>query len=116
MRFMTWNIQNGGGSRVDEICRRIGESDPDVLALTESRNTNEPAIRHRLTALGYGHIVTSKPEDRQNGLLVAAKRTLQETGERVEYDGSAGCRYALPTPTSTFWPIHSRCSGQQVLR
>ncbi len=87
MRFMTWNIQNGGGTRVDEICRRIGESDPDVLALTEFRNTNEPVLRHRLAGLGYSHIATSKPEDRQNGLLVASKHSLRETGERIDYDG-----------------------------
>lgn len=72
VRVLTWNIGHGGGTRVPAICAHIGEVRPDMLALTEFRVGNEPTLRRELHRLGYRFIVTSQPQARQNGLLVAS--------------------------------------------
>lgn len=77
MRFLTWNIKQGGGARIPEICRHIGEVGAELVALTEFQAPNETVLRDGLHRLGYRFVVTSKPNDRSNGLLVAARRPLR---------------------------------------
>jgi exonuclease III len=73
VRILNWNISHGGGKRIPAICQHIEEVDPDLLALTEFRTRNEPALRGELNRLGYPSIVTSNPAGNQNGLLIASR-------------------------------------------
>lgn len=73
MRILTWNIGHGGGARIPQVCRHITDIAPDMLALTEFQTRNEPQLRAHLERTGYGFIVTSRPPDRRNGLLLASK-------------------------------------------
>lgn len=88
MRVLTWNIGHGGGTRIPEICRHIGDVGPDLLTLNEFRTTNEAPLRANLERLGYRFIATSDPAGRQNGLLVASRWPLDRTGRYApEIDG-----------------------------
>lgn len=82
MRFLNWNIKQGGGSRIPQICRHIAEVDADLVALTEFQVRNESALRGELRRLGFRFVVTSNPPGRSNGLLVASRwplRPVQDT-------------------------------------
>lgn len=72
LRVFTWNIAHGGGSRIDAICRHIGDVRPDVVGLTEFQKRNEPALRSALAQLGYRFVETSDPPGNHNGVLIAA--------------------------------------------
>lgn len=77
MRFLNWNIKQGGGSRIPQICRHIAEVDADLVALTEFQARNESALRVDLRRVGFRFVVTSNPPDRSNGLLVASRWPLR---------------------------------------
>lgn len=79
MRFLTWNISHGGGSRIAAICSHIEDVGPDFLALTEFHIENEQLLRGNLKRIGYPFIATSNPVANQNGLLVASKWQLHAT-------------------------------------
>lgn len=86
MRTMTWNIGHGGGSRTAAICQHIGSVRPDLLALTEFRTRNEAPLRLSLDRLGYGYILTSRPSDKRNGLLLASRWPLDPSVELQEFE------------------------------
>jgi exonuclease III len=73
VRILNWNIQQGGGSRVMEICRHIDDVDCDLVALTEFQVRNESALRAQLERFGYPFVVTSAPPAKRNGVLIASK-------------------------------------------
>lgn len=86
MRVLNWNIGHGGGSRILAICGHIEDVNPDLLALTEFRNRNEPALRTELKRLGYPFIATSNPVGKQNGLLIASRWRLEHDATQYTPD------------------------------
>lgn len=81
MILLTWNIRQGGGSRVPSICHHIEDVGPDLLAFTEFQARNEASLRAHLGRLGYPFIVTSKPIANHNGILVACRWPLERAPE-----------------------------------
>ena len=78
MRLVSWNIQQGGGTRVDRICARLEGWKPDICVLVEYCNTeSSQAIRNYLhQQLGLTYMQeTLMPGDshRVYGLLVASR-------------------------------------------
>lgn len=74
MRLLTWNLQHGGGRRIDRIVECLRPYEADVIVLSEFRN-NEPgvALRARLKEEGYGHHSAPQAAPRANTVLVAAR-------------------------------------------
>ena len=52
MRFLTWNIQSGGGRRVSSILQELERLAPDFMALTEVTCNN----LHTLRPVSYTHL------------------------------------------------------------
>ena len=73
MRILNWNIQQGGGTRIPQICRHIADVAPDLVVLSEFRLRSESALRAGLREAGLEFVVTSCPAPKQNGLLAASK-------------------------------------------
>lgn len=55
MRFLTWNIKQGGGVQIPKICRHIGEVDAELGALTEFQAPNETALRDAIDDCAIVH-------------------------------------------------------------
>lgn len=54
MKILSWNIQHGGGSRVQSILKEIKIVDSDIVILTEFRNSrNGNIIKNELFKYGY---------------------------------------------------------------
>lgn len=79
MRVLNWNVRQGGGTRVPEICRHIAAIAPDLLVLSEFQTRYESPLRAALKAAGLPFVETSEPAPSRNGLLVASKWPLLES-------------------------------------
>ncbi len=74
MKFLSWNIQQGGGSRVLGILKFIAEQNPDVLVLSEFRNNKSGIlIRQKLLEKSYFSQAVSLPISDTNSVLIASK-------------------------------------------
>lgn len=86
MRFLTWNIQSGGGKRIPMIIRELEQLKPDLVALTEVTFGNLAALRGALLSHGFTHIETTCAEGRTNSVLMASRLPLSVTGESITHD------------------------------
>ena len=73
MKILNWNIQSGGGKRIDRIVERILFHSPDFVILTEFRKVNEVRLTDGLRKGGFQWFESSNPQGNENGLLVASK-------------------------------------------
>jgi exodeoxyribonuclease-3 len=75
MRFVSFNIRHGGGSRVEKIEQVIAGHDPDVLILPEFRhNPAGAALRQWLKRFGHIHQAAPATElPTHNSVLVTAR-------------------------------------------
>ena len=75
MKIFSWNIQHGGGSRLNVILSELKKnSDSSVVVLTEFRsNDNGIKIRDVLSELGFQYQFTPIDDSKINTVLVASK-------------------------------------------
>lgn len=92
MRFLTWNIQSGGGSRISLIIDEIAKQEPDVVGLTEVRYGNLEELQRALRARGYSHIETTCSAGSANSVLLASRLPLKVADEPIAHD----CERWLP--------------------
>src|SRR6476646_10505000 len=86
MRFLTWNIQGGGGSRIPSIVHEISRLRPDVVGLTEVRFGNLEALRRSLGRQGYDYIETTCSAGSSNSVLLASKSALRAVDAPIAHD------------------------------
>ncbi len=86
MKFLTWNIQSGGGKRVPFIVKEIARLDTDFVALTEVTGTNLAELRQSLDAQGFRYIETTCAEGRANSVLVASKVPFKHEDDPIDHD------------------------------
>lgn len=86
MRFLTWNIQSGGGNRIEMIVDEIAKLEPDVVGLTEVRHGNLGSLRGALHQRGYEFIETTCSTGSTNSVLIASKLPLKSIDEPVAHD------------------------------
>jgi exonuclease III len=86
MRFLTWNIQSGGGRRVSSIVDEIAKVQCDVVALTEVRFGNLDALRRSLRQRGFDHIETTCSGGSTNCVLVASRLPFKVADDSVSHD------------------------------
>ena len=84
MRVVTWNLQHGGGKRIDGIIEVLSSHATDLLVLSEFRN-NPPGeiLRGELDSMGYRFQASPPADARTNTVLVAAR----EPFESVTFPG-----------------------------
>jgi len=72
--ILSWNIQQGGGSRVNSIVKYLLKKKPQLLVLNEFKNnTNGTILRTKLLQQGYLHQVVSNATPDLNSVLIASK-------------------------------------------
>src|SRR5690348_5278595 len=79
MKLLSWNIRQGGGTRLARIVEEIAAYDADVIALTEYRLEPGKELRRALDDRGWGYAETSKPAGNENGIAVFSRTPLQCT-------------------------------------
>jgi len=73
-KLLSWNIQQGGGSRVLDIISFLLSEKPECIILNEFKNNEKGlSIRTKLLSSGYIHqAITDAPSDK-NSVLIASK-------------------------------------------
>lgn len=71
---MSWNIRQGGGTRVEGIIRAVRQMNPHILILSEFRNNERGStIRNKLLQLGFIFQSVSAAHPSENSVLIASK-------------------------------------------
>ena len=74
LKFLSWNIQQGGGSRVRGIIKFIAQQKAQIVVLSEFRNNDTGQfIRQKLLELGYHFQFTSLGPSNTNSVLIASQ-------------------------------------------
>lgn len=106
MRFLTWNIQAGGGDRVSLILDEIERLSPDVVALSEVTYNNLEELRRRLCEQGLNHIGTTSRAGGPNSVLIASKLPFTVTDESIEHDPERWLAVELEDPDLKVLCVH----------
>jgi exonuclease III len=78
MDVISWNIQWGGGSRLDAIASVLEDRSPDVIVLGEYvRGATEPLIK-RLARSGWCYEALSDPPERRGGVAIVSRIPLEQ--------------------------------------
>jgi exodeoxyribonuclease-3 len=77
MKFLAWNIQHGGGSRVARIIEEVSAHDPDVIAFAEFRARPGAVLLAELGERGWPYAETTEPLVNQNGIAVFSRTPLR---------------------------------------
>ena len=77
--LLSWNIQQGGGSRVLRIIQKIITQNPSVVILSEFHNNNNSGfqIRSGLLKAGYRHQFVTNASAEENSVLIASRLICQ---------------------------------------
>jgi exonuclease III len=86
MRFLTWNIQGGGGRRIPSIIHEISRLQPDVVGLTEVRFGNLDELRRSLGHHGYSYVETTCSSGSTNSVLLASKSAMKVIDHPIAHD------------------------------
>ena len=109
LRLLSWNIRQGGGTRLSAITAALVRHEADILVISEYRGGDSASrLREALTGLGYRHQTGLAPPPGKNGVLIAARRPFREHGAvsaglpepyrmvRVEFAGLFLCGIYMP--------------------
>ncbi len=77
MRFLTWNIRQGGRKNRLQVAERLAHHAPDVVVLTEFRS-NEVGefLWERLDEMGLHHRAAGPAEAKTNTVMIAAREPI----------------------------------------
>ena len=85
LRVLTWNIRQGGGTRLPPIAAALAQHEADVLVISEYRGGKSgERLRAALAAIGYPHATASTPPAGGNGILIAARQPFDDGGSVTE--------------------------------
>ena len=85
LRVLTWNIRQGGGTRLPPIAAALAQHAADVLVISEySGGKSGERLRAALAAIGYPHATASTPPAGGNGVLIAARQPFDDGGSVTE--------------------------------
>ena len=79
LRLLSWNIRQGGGTRLSAITAALVRHEADILVISEYRGGDSASrLREALIGLGYRHQTGLAPPPGKNGVLIAARRPFRE--------------------------------------
>jgi exodeoxyribonuclease III len=72
--ILSWNIMQGGGTRVMDIIQKLSGLKPSVIILSEFHNnaTSGNTIRSGLLKTGYRHQFVTQSQSEENSVLIAS--------------------------------------------
>ena len=78
LKFLSWNIQQGGGSRIRSILRFIAQQKAQIIVLSEFRNNDTGTfLRQKLLELNYTFQFVSLTSSDTNSVLIASQLPCQ---------------------------------------
>jgi exonuclease III len=73
IKILSWNIRQGGGSRIAKIISTIRKSEAQIITLNEFRNNKSGTrLRTELLNLGYRHQMVTNANADTNSVIIAS--------------------------------------------
>lgn len=73
LKILSWNIRQGGGTRLTSIVNHLAKTKADIVVLSEFRNGETGnRLRASLMKIGYRHQVVSGEKNGVNSVLIAS--------------------------------------------
>ncbi|MGJ8656989.1 MAG: endonuclease/exonuclease/phosphatase family protein [Akkermansiaceae bacterium] len=80
MRILTWNLQHGGGKRIERLTTALLTYDADVILLNEYRHNKAGSdLREHLTEAGYLYQSAPHAAPRDNIIFAASRIPFEST-------------------------------------
>ena len=82
IKILNWNIQSGGGSRIDRILSELTKDNPDVIVISEFKNNKKgDKIKKLLEQVEFKYIIHNEDKDKTNvnSVLIASKYEIKES-------------------------------------
>lgn len=74
LNILSWNIRQGGGTRVMQICKRLADLGPEMIVLSEFRNNQSGVqIRANLLKAGYRYQYVTASKVNDNSAAIFSK-------------------------------------------
>ena len=78
MRMITWNLQHGGGKRIDRFCSALVSYEADLLVLSEYRhNKVSETLQEWCEENGYRYCLAPHAEPGSNVVMVTSRRPFE---------------------------------------
>ena len=95
LKILSWNIQQGGGSRVKSILDFLAKQAAQIIILSEFRNNKSGTfIRTKLLEKGYHFQLVSLTSSDTNSVLIASNLPCSSTiyrDKKIDFDHSIVC-------------------------
>lgn len=121
MRIVGWNIRAGGGRRAERIADQLDRWNPDIVALSEFRDT--PASRWiadhlRERNLSFQLTTSSETLRARNGLLIASRWPLERVNIRPHPQPRQRClmTYVMSPKPIVVVAVHGPLGGNGLRR
>lgn len=73
LKILSWNIRQGGGSRLSGIVNHLAKEKADIVVLSEFRNGDTGTrLRNALMKIGYRHQVVTGEKNGVNSVLIVS--------------------------------------------
>jgi len=93
LKILSWNILQGGGSRVTGILKFIAKQSPQIIVLSEFKNNEKgKQIRNGLLQINYLHQAIGETPNEENTVLVASKLPFHS---QLYYDKNIDFNYGV---------------------
>jgi exodeoxyribonuclease III len=119
MRLLTYNIKDGGGSRLDAVLRVVADQAPDVAALQELRGFDRPGVADRVAAgLGMRAYLARSRFAQPVAVFVRAGLPVLDAGPVRRPFHHAASRVVVSTPRGPLTVVgahlHPHWSGRRL--
>lgn len=106
MKVVSWNILQGGGRRLDAICRMLCEWLPDIVTLQEVRRSSVDQLNESLSTCGLKYSFQPDTNSASENTLYIAGREPLDAGE-FQTERSGLCHILeAETMGITLLPVH----------
>jgi len=114
VKVVSWNILQGGGRRLDDICHMLVDWSPDIVTLQEVRGSSVSQLNESLSTVGLKYSFVPETESASENTLFIASREPLDAGEfLIERSGLCHILEA-ETMGITLLPMHFPQKALQV--
>jgi exonuclease III len=114
VKVVSWNILQGGGKRLDDICHTLCDWRPDIVTLQEARRSSVEQLNDSLASCGLTHHFLSDTESASENTLYIASREPLDAGD-FQVDRSGPCHILeAETMGLTLLPVHFPQKALQI--
>ena len=113
MKILFWNIQHGGGKRIEQILSTVTRHSPDLIAFAEYRVSPGRKLVEALVRDGWNSVESTDPSGSENGLCVLSRVPIRRVSAPTPPDNAVRwINLYLPDHGFQIGVLHIVCAGR----